>query len=73
MSNIDTDAASVTTATEIPSQDSQNKDVEKQSQDEEKDEYLHGLKLVLVFIGLALGMFVIILDQTVSVSLPDPV
>ncbi|ORX36400.1 major facilitator superfamily domain-containing protein [Kockovaella imperatae] len=35
--------------------------------DEPEDKYLHGLKLVLVFIGLSLAVFIIILDQTILV------
>ena len=31
----------------------------------EEDTYLHGMRLVLVFIALAMSIFLIVLDQTV--------
>jgi hypothetical protein len=41
-------------------------DAEKQEPVEAKpDTYLHGVKLAAVFVGLALAIFVIVLDQTV--------
>ena len=49
---------------DVPATEVAKKDLEAQS-DVNNGTYLHGLKLVLVFIGLALSMFVIILDQTV--------
>ena len=48
-----------------PGKTSLDKDPEAQPEEHE-DKYLHGLKLVLVFVGLSLALFVIILDQTVS-------
>lgn len=44
-------------------------DLEKQEPVDDKETYVHGLKLVFVFIGLSLSVFVIILDQTVSSAL----
>ena len=53
------------TEPKVANDSSVQKDPESKEEDGESDTYLHGLKLVLVFIGLALGMFVIVLDQTV--------
>ncbi|ORY28958.1 major facilitator superfamily domain-containing protein [Naematelia encephala] len=42
-----------------------NHDLQNKTEEKDKDTYLHGAKLAIVFLGLGLAMFVMVLDQTI--------